>query len=241
MAATTTTQVSGIGRGPHRNFTAVWCFLLASLPVAATELGLIPIYESQRRILPACASFFCFLGFAYIFSLRHGLARAMFGGRLASGASDSTHSRNMFSINHLPACLIMASLGAAAVYLFAFESGRGFTTFPTLPRSSADAVVLALSFVAIFLLAEAAFAIMAVREYLQDVLGLSDAAIIAGTSSQAQAARSNPASDSLAFSYRVIPPARASEGQLSQFESERRDDAVQTTVERNDTGHIKRP
>lgn len=219
MAATTTTH-SSVVRGPRRNLTALWCILLACLPVAATEFGLIPIYESQRRILPACASFFCFLGFAYVFSLRHGLARAMFGVRLLSSNGDSTRARYRISIDHLPACLILASLGAAAIYLSAFESGRGLPTFPALPRSSAGAVALALSFVAMFLLAEAAFAIMAVREYLQDVLGLSDAAIIAGVPGRTQPTVRGSHSESLSLSYRVVPPGRSTENQLSQFDSE---------------------
>jgi hypothetical protein len=80
--------------------------------------------------------------------------------------------------------------------------------------------MLALSFVAMFLLAEAAFAIMAVREYLQDVLGLSDAAVI--TEVPRQVERTVPASQSqsLSFSYRVVPPGISKEDQASQFDSE---------------------
>jgi hypothetical protein len=220
MAGTTTSQAPGIARAPLRNFTGLWCILLAAVPVAATEFGLIPIYESQRRMLPACASFFCFLGFVYIFSLRHALARAIFGARVLRPNSHSPHVRHRISINHLPACLILASLGAAATYLFAFESGRGLPTFPALPRSSADAVMLAVSFVAMFLLAEAAFAIMAVREYLQDVLGLSDAAVITDVLRQVERTVPTSQSQSLSFSYRVVPPGISNEHQASQFDSE---------------------
>jgi len=79
--------------------------------------------------------------------------------------------------------------------------------------------MLALSFVAMFLLAEAAFAIMVVREYLQDVLGLSDAAVIADVPPPVE--RTVPASQarSLSFSYRVVPPG-SNEDQASQFDSE---------------------
>jgi hypothetical protein len=213
MIAIATSQASRIGRALLRNFTGLWFTLLAALPVIATEFGWMPIYDSQRRMLPACASFFCFLGFACIFSLRHGLARAMFG------------PQHRISINYLSPCLILASLGAAATYLWAFESGRGLPTFPALPRSSADAVVLALSFVAMFLFAEAAFAIMAVREYLQDMLGLSDAAVITGMSSRAEPKVPGSDSQSLAFSYRAVPPGSSNEEELSQFDSELDDGA----------------
>jgi len=227
MTAMATSQASRIGRALLRNFTGLWFTLLAALPVIATEFGVIPMYDSQRRVLPACASFFCLLGFACIFSLRHALARAIFGPPLLTTA-DSTHARHRIPINYLPTCLILASLGAAATYLWAFESGRGLPTFPASPRSSADVVVLALSFVAMFLFAEAAFAIMAVREYLQDMLGLSDAAIITGVSSCAEPKVPGSDSQSLAFSYRVVPRVvprgSSNEEELSEFNSELDDD-----------------
>jgi hypothetical protein len=71
MTAIATSQASRVGRALVRNFTGLWFTLLAALPVIATEFGVIPMYDSQRRLLPACAPFFCFLGFACIFSLRH--------------------------------------------------------------------------------------------------------------------------------------------------------------------------
>jgi hypothetical protein len=43
-----------------------------------------------------------------------------------------------------------------------------------------NAVLLALSFITLFLLASGAFAIVAVREHMQRVLGLSDAEVITG-------------------------------------------------------------
>ena len=41
-------------------------------------------------------------------------------------------------------------------------------------------MLLALSFITLFLLASAAFAVVAVREHIQKVLGLSDAEVITG-------------------------------------------------------------
>jgi hypothetical protein len=224
MIAIATSPASRIGRALLRNFSGLWFTLLAALPVIATEFGLVPIYDSQRRMLPACASLFCFLGFGCIFSLRHALAKAMFGPPVLT-AADSTHARHRISIDYLPTALILASLGAAATYLWAFESGRGLPTFPALPRNSAEAVVLALSFVAIFLFAEAAFAIMAVREYLQDMLGLSDAAVITGMSSRVETTVAGSDSQSLAVSYTVVAPGSSNEEALSQFKSELDDGA----------------
>ncbi len=68
-----------------------------------------------------------------------------------------------------------------ALYLWAFEIGRTLAgRFRRLPPTSMNAVLLALSFITLFLLASAAFAVVAVREHIQHVLGLSDAEVITG-------------------------------------------------------------
>ena len=63
---------------PLRHYTGMWCLFVAALPIVVTRFGLIPVYESQKNLLPAYASFFCLLALAYVFSQRHRLARAMF-------------------------------------------------------------------------------------------------------------------------------------------------------------------
>jgi len=201
-----------ITRRPAFSFLVAWCIVVATLPIIAAQFALVPIYESQRLMLPAYGAFFCLLGFAYVFSLRHGLGRAMF---VTSTVSTNTVARRRrISINVLLACLILASIGAAAIYLWAFESGRTSPTFPKLPRSSAEAVMLALSYVTMFVLAETAFAIMAVREYLQDVMGLTDADAVAGTPTTEPSPSTH-----FAISYRVVPRELVSSAE-SQFESE---------------------
>ena len=85
--------------------------------------------------------------------------------------------------------MIVGALGCAAVYLWAFETGRASPTFPRLPPSSLNSVLLALSYITLFLLASAAFAVVAVREHLQHVLGLSDAEVITGLPQAAEVRR----------------------------------------------------
>jgi hypothetical protein len=160
----------------------MWCLFVAALPIVVTRFGLIPVYESQKNLLPAYASFFCLLALAYVFSQRHRLARAMFAARLLwidPDAAQSKPSKNL-SINGGLAGMILGALGCAAIYLWAFEGGRTSRDFPALPPSSMNAVLLALSFITLFLLASGAFAIVAVREHMQRVLGLSDAEVITG-------------------------------------------------------------
>jgi hypothetical protein len=160
----------------------MWCLFVAALPIVVTQFGLIPVYESQRTLLPAYASFFCLLALAFVFSQRHRMARAMFAPRLLwpdeTGAQ--VKGRTRMSINGALAAMILAALACTAIYLWAFEIGRATPTFPRLPPTSMNAVLLALSFIALFLLASAAFAVVAVREHLQHVLGLSDAEVITG-------------------------------------------------------------
>ena len=167
---------------PLRHYTGMWCLFVAALPIVVTRFGLIPVYESQKNLLPAYASFFCLLALAYVFSQRHRLARAMFAARLLWTDLDATQSKTSkhLSVNGGLAGMILGALGCAAVYLWAFEGGRTSPDFPALPPSSMNAVLLALSFITLFLLASGAFAIVAVREHMQRVLGLSDAEVITG-------------------------------------------------------------
>jgi hypothetical protein len=106
----------------------------------------------------------------------------MFAARLLWTDLDATQSKTSkhVSINGGLAGMILGALGCAAVYLWAFERGRTSPDFPALPPSSMNAVLLALSFITMFLLASGAFAIVAVREHMQRVLGLSDAEVITG-------------------------------------------------------------
>jgi hypothetical protein len=167
---------------PLKHYTGVWCLCVAALPIVVTQFGLIPVYESQRTLLPVYASFFSLLALAFVFSQRHRMARAMFAPRLLwpeeGGAQSKVRPR--ISINSGLATMIFGALACTAVYLWAFEIGRSSPTFPRLPPNSGNAVLLALSFITLFLLASAAFAVVAVREHIQHVLGLSDAEVITG-------------------------------------------------------------
>jgi hypothetical protein len=167
---------------PLRHYTGVWCLFVSTLPVVVTQFGLIPVYESQRSLLPAYASFFCVLALAFVFSQRHRMARAMFAPRLLWADDNAAHAKvgATISINGALAAMILGALSCTALYLWAFEIGRSSPTFPQLPPNSLNAVLLALSFITMFLLASAAFAVVAVREHLQHVLGLSDAEVITG-------------------------------------------------------------
>src|SRR5512134_1101116 len=86
---------------PLRHYTGMWCLFVAALPIVVTRFGLIPVYESQKNLLPAYASFFCLLALAYVFSQRHRMARAMFAPRLLWAEEDNAQVkvRRRISIN----------------------------------------------------------------------------------------------------------------------------------------------
>lgn len=176
------TSITPAFTSPLRHYTGVWCLFVAALPIVVTQFGLIPVYESQRSLLPAYASFFCLLALAFVFSQRHRMARTMFAPKLLwpdeSGTQVKTRAR--LSINGALAAMIFGALACTAIYLWAFEIGRTSPTFPRLPPTSLNAVLLALSFITLWLLASAAFAVVAVREHIQGVLGLTDAEVITG-------------------------------------------------------------
>lgn len=180
---------------PLKHYTGMWCVAVAALPIIVTQFGLIPVYESQRNLLPAYASFFCLLALAFVFSQRHRMARAMFAPRLLWADEEAPHSKGRvrLSINAGLAAMILGALVCTALYLWAFEIGRGSPSFPRLPPSSMNAVLLALSFITLFLLASAAFAVVSVREHIQHVLGLSDAEVITGVPRSVHAAAAGAA------------------------------------------------
>ena len=198
---------------PLKHYTGVWCLCVAALPVVVTQFGLIPVYDSQRSLLPAYASFFCLLALAFVFSQRHRMARTMFAPKLLwpeeSGTSQ-VKGKTRLSINGALAAMIFGALACTAIYLWAFEIGRTAPTFPRLPPTSLNAVLLALSFITLFLLASAAFAVVAVREHIQRVLGLSDAEVITGLPRPPQPAAAAVAHHAAISVVAERPPSRMS-------------------------------
>src|SRR6266567_4563825 len=61
-----------------KGYMSVSTVVAASIPIPVTNWKLIPIYAQQRGFLTVYASLFCFLLLAFVFSIRHRLARPMF-------------------------------------------------------------------------------------------------------------------------------------------------------------------
>src|SRR6266567_9394742 len=61
-----------------KGYMSVSTIVAASIPIPVASWKLIPIYAQQRGFLTVYASLFCFLLLAFVFSIRHRLARPMF-------------------------------------------------------------------------------------------------------------------------------------------------------------------
>jgi hypothetical protein len=156
----------------------------ASLPIPLAAFHLIPTYAAQEKFLSTYTSLFCFLMLGYLFYIRHWLGRLMFYTR------PDGHVRLRAFVSWVPLLLILASLSLVFLYhyylmqsLIAF-SERGVMNATTDLLKAADyreiplSLQLTVCYLGMFLTAEAAFILMALREYLQDVLHIQDASLI---------------------------------------------------------------
>lgn len=204
-------------------YLAVWSVLAAALPIPASLVKLIPVYNAQSKSLALYTSLFCFLLLGFLFYSRHTLARWMFPKK-----SDRASSRISRLIAWLPFVCIVACFACVLLYQYTLDrsikdvmqapfavaqfelidellqaSDRGNLSAKEMREmlqervkefgtwNSSNEVLqqvdgpkipyrlrLMLLYLAIFLLAESAFALMALKEHLQDLLGLSDLELI---------------------------------------------------------------
>ncbi|HEY1986821.1 MAG TPA: hypothetical protein VGG85_15500 [Terracidiphilus sp.] len=164
-----------------KSYMSVSTIVAASIPIPITNWRLIPIFSQQRGFLTVYASLFCFLLLAFVFSIRHRLAVPVFSrGRLGA------------FIAALPFIFILLTLACILAYHGVLQQSIGElrelglrnTTSDLLDKVDASeiphALALAASYLGIFLFAESAFVLMAVREYLQDLMHLDETALLFG-------------------------------------------------------------
>ena len=165
-----------------KGYMSVSTIVAASIPIPVASWKLIPIYAQQRGFLTVYASLFCFLLLAFVFSIRHRLAGPMF-----------TKGRMGAVIAALPFVFILLTLACIVVYHALIQQSVGelrelglrLTTHELLDKVDVTeiphAVELAACYLGIFIFAEAAFVLMAIREYLQDLLHLDEGALLRRT------------------------------------------------------------
>lgn len=165
-----------------KSYMSVATIAAASIPIPVATWKLIPLYAQQRGFLTVYTSLFCFLLLAFVFSIRHRLAPLMF----SAGAKSAL-------LAALPMGFIFSTLACILEYHYLVRISIQRLRLLGLNRSTAEllakmdsteipyALPLAAAYLGIFLSAEAAFILMAIREYLQDVLRLDETALLTGS------------------------------------------------------------
>jgi hypothetical protein len=175
-----------------KRYISVSSVVTASLPIPIAAAKLIPVYDCQQKFLGTYTSLFCFLLLAFVFYSRHNIARWMFGRQLNAGAS---WLGGFFSV--LPLLLIIGSACLVFEYHSQLEAsivevqsslllkGLSYSASKILAETDlldvARSTTLAAIYIGMFLTAELAFILMALREYLQDLLKLSEERLILRT------------------------------------------------------------
>lgn len=188
-----------------KNYMSVSAVVVAALPIPATALGAIETFANDRRMLSLFTSLFCFLTLGFIFYQRHALARWLFPEFTVEEfvhPLELTHREALRLVRWgkratmmlLPLILILLASLFAVSYLDMIEQGvREIVQGPDVKFSSREEVLssgMLLSnrwtiearkyYVGMFVCAEAAFILMATKEYLQDLLKVTDVEVMRG-------------------------------------------------------------
>jgi hypothetical protein len=191
-----------------KNYMSISAVVTAALPIPVTSLKLIPTYTAQTSILSTYTSLFCFLTLGFLFYSRHQLGRLMFPEFLNRSVSAKISSKGdairylALAVVHyvhrfqqslvafLPAIFILLSLLCVFYYHSILDGSlRSITSMGGGPKSSIllsevelyripNEIALMFWYLGIFVFAEAAFVTMAMKEYIQDLVKLSEIEII---------------------------------------------------------------
>ena len=185
-----------------KRYMSISTIVVAALPIPVTSFGLIPTFSSQTKLLSVYTPLFCFLMLGLLFYLRHQLARIMFPDVYGTPTPNSFVRFIRSSLTGLiPLLLIACSMIAAFQYndllVYSANQVRGYAPRVvnqldnTGPRPKFSSILsdtelsdiplssrLMVLYLAIFLFAEAAFILMALKEHLQDLINLSDSDLL---------------------------------------------------------------
>lgn len=179
-----------------KNYMSLSSVVTAALPIPITALGVLPTFQAHTKILSTYTSLFCFLILAFVFYRRHRLAWFMFPHYIRQFMP---HPRrySVWIVRWLPAFFIVTTLICILVYhgFLGDTLNKIGTSADSLATNDKAAilgtpfylipwennVVLIVSYLGIFISAVSAFAMMAVREYLQDRLNISEQELVLGT------------------------------------------------------------
>jgi diadenosine tetraphosphatase ApaH/serine/threonine PP2A family protein phosphatase len=158
-----------------KGYMGIMPIVTAALAPILTAMNVLPTYESQRKPLATIAGVLGFLLLAWIFYVRRTIA-----------LGNITHGFRWI-FNLLPSVLIFGSVGCYIAYAGTLEStlqalaksDRPITRAQALGSLSQEVVIpdpveLQLLYLGMFLCAEGAFVLMALRDYCNDVRHVSE-------------------------------------------------------------------
>lgn len=158
-----------------KSYMGVMPIVTAALAPLLTAMNVLPMYGPQRKALATMAGMLGFLLLAWLFYVRRTIAL----GSITRGY------RSIF--NFLPLMLILASIGCYVAYANVLDASVNAIQHDnaTLTRSvvlstwtgehaAPHMLELQLLYLSMFLAAEAAFVMMAMREYAIDVRGITE-------------------------------------------------------------------
>lgn len=162
-----------------KRYMSISTIVVAALPIPVTYWHLIPTPPEFTGILSVITPLFCFLTLSYLFYIRHTLAKHMFPYDLASKSA----RKRLSQINRMPMALIISCLFSFIAYIY-LGVGFGFFNEDTERVYNEYSIYLLMicvgQYVLFFVFAESAFVLMALKEYIQDLLGKSDIDLIGG-------------------------------------------------------------
>lgn len=168
-----------------RGYMGAAPIIAAALPIPVTAGKIIPTFQEHTSFLTAYCSMFCFLVVAFVFYRRHRLGAYL----LPELREKGTRIVGRLMVSWLP--LILVLLTAASIILYhgilyvsleeqSFPDNYSFADMlakGNIRGIDMPLVVLAVffaSYFGIFVFSTLAFSLMAVREYMQTELGLSE-------------------------------------------------------------------
>lgn len=173
-------------------YASLWSVFVAALPVSASLLRAIPIYETQRGYFGLYTSVACFLLLGYSLYARDQLAKGM-----------KFPWTNRWTLL-LPLFLMLCSFACVIAYHATLttsvaevidQAHRNGTNLPvefrnllamTDERAIPDSLWLFSLYLGIFIFAEATFIIFVIKEYIQQALGVSEWHLLSTESSNSQ-------------------------------------------------------
>jgi len=157
--------------------------IAAALPIPITAGKIIPTYAEYTGFLTTYTSMFCFIAVALVFYRRHRIGMYL----MPEWWENESRIIGRFIISWLPLILVGVTLICIATYhstltftLNSFTDAKALSTKEILSKNSPRLfeyhiqALLILSYLGIFISSTVAFALMAVREYMQNVLKLNE-------------------------------------------------------------------